>query len=154
VVARAQAISVAFARVSRSLRLTVLLAERLDRGWATRGVADDRFAMARRQIARGVEDAIGREADGERAEQLTETLAERLESLDVENELGERPVEEIIGEICRELGLAKAQMTPRPPSRDAAKPANIDPAKAGLAAPHIGGIAAWAAGPPQRRPDG
>jgi hypothetical protein len=154
VVARAEIVSVAFARVSRAIRLTVLLAERLDRGWATRRVADDRFAMARRQIARGVEDAIGREADGERAEQLTEALAERLESLDVENELSERPAEEIIAEICRELGLAKAQMTAYPTSRDAAKPATTDPAKEGEEAPHTGGIAAWAACPPPRRPDG
>jgi hypothetical protein len=105
--------------------------------------------MARRQIARGVEDAIGREADGERAEQLTEALAERLESLDVENELSERPAEEIIAEICRELGLAKAQMTACSPSRDEARPA-----KTRQAAPHPGGFAAWPAGPPQRRPDG
>jgi hypothetical protein len=110
--------------------------------------------MARRQIARGVEDAIGREADGERAEQLTEALAERLESLDVENELGDRPAEAIIAEICRELGLAKAQMTAYPPSRDATRRAKTDPAKTRKEAPHTGGIAAWAACPPQRPPDG
>jgi hypothetical protein len=149
VVARAQIISVEFARVSRALRLTMLLAERLDRGWATRGLADNRFAMARRQIARGVEDAIGREADGERAEQLTKALAERLESLDVENELGNRPLEEIIREISRELGLAKAKITACPPVRDKASPA-----EAGEPATLTGSIAAWAACPPRRRPDG
>jgi hypothetical protein len=149
VVARAQIISVEFARVSRAVRLTVLLAERLDRGWATRGKADNRFAMARRQIARGVEDAIGREADGERAEQLTEALAERLESLDIENELANHPAEEIIRKISRELGLAAAQMTACAPVRDEASPTET-----GEAAPFTDGIMAWAAGPPSRQPDG
>jgi len=159
VVARAQIISVEFARVSRAIRLTVLLAERLDRGWATRGLADNRFAMARRQIARGVEDAIGREADGERAEQLTEALAEQLESLDVENELSNRPPEEIIREISRELGLAQAQMTSFPPVRDEASPAEPDGAepdgaKPDGSAPIAAGMTASPAYPPRRRPDG
>jgi hypothetical protein len=151
VVARAQLVAAAFARVSRAVRMTVLLAERLDRGWARRGTADDRVAMARRQIARGVEDAIGREADGEQAEQLREALAERLESLDVENEMDNRPAEEIIREIRRELGLAEAeaQMAASSPVRDKASPA-----KSGEAAPLTGGIAAWAVRPPRRRPDG
>ncbi len=90
VVGRTEAVAGAFARVSRAVRLTVLLAERLDRGWARRGLADDRHSMARRQIAHGVAEAIGREAEGERAQRLTDALAERLERLDVEAELGDR----------------------------------------------------------------
>ena len=97
--------------------MTVLLAERLDRGWARRSAADERDAMARRQIARGVADAIGREADAERAERLTEALAERMERLDVEAAVGNRPAEQIISEICRDLGLDPARMTVRPPLR-------------------------------------
>ena len=115
VAARAETVARAFRLVSRSVRMTVLLAERLDRGWARRGVADDRHAMARRQIARAVADAIGRDADGERAERLTEALAERMERLDVDALVGDRPVEEIIAEICRDIGLDAARMTVRPP---------------------------------------
>ncbi len=110
VVARAEAVAAAFARVSRSVRLTVLLAERIDRGWARGRVADERQAMVRRQVARGVGEAIGREAEGERAERLREGLAERLERLDAEDALGERPAEEIIAAICRDLGLDPARM--------------------------------------------
>jgi len=154
VAARTEAVAAAFARVSRAVRLTVLLAERLDRGWARRGVADDRLAMARRQIARGVEDAIERSADGERAERLTEALADRLESLDVETEMADRPAEEIIREICRDLGVDPKRMAVRPPPqrdtmRDAAKPAETH-----AAAPLVGDRSGWKARPPPRRPDG
>jgi hypothetical protein len=148
VAVRTESITSAFARVSRAVRLTVLLAERLDRGWARRGAADDRVAMARRQIARGVEDAIERTADGERAERLTEALADRLESLDVETELADRPAEEIIREICRDLGLDPKLMAARPPQWDAARPAETD-----AAAPHAVGRRKWEARPPPRRPD-
>lgn len=105
VVARTEAVAAAFARVSRSVRLTVLLAERVDRGWARRPLADDQAAMARRQVVRGVEDAIAREASGEQAARLSEALAERLETLEGEGELAARPAEEVVAEICRDLGL-------------------------------------------------
>jgi hypothetical protein len=161
VVARADSITEAFARVSRAVRLTVMLAERLDRGWARRGMSDNRRAMARRQIARGVADAIAREADGERAERLTEALADRLESLDVENELGDRTAEEIIREICRALGLDPAPILESPSVRAAARPSEGAEAPS-LAADGPGGGPGggprgglrWKAGPPQRRPDG
>jgi hypothetical protein len=149
VVARAEAVSDAFARVARSLRLTVLLAERLDRGWAKGRVADDRQAMARRQIARGVTEAIAREAEGERAARLTGALTERLEALDTEAELGNRPAEEIIAEICRDLGLDPARMTVRPPLPAAARVAEAHGAE-----PPSGGVRVWETSPPQRRPDG
>jgi hypothetical protein len=153
VAARTDAVAGAFARVSRAIRLTVLLAERLDRSWARRGLADDRLAMARRQIARGVEDAIERSAEGERAERLTEALTDRLESLDVETEIGNRPAEEIIREICRDLGLDPKRMPRRAPQwnavRDPARPAETE-----IAAPPAGGRRGWKPCPPPRRPDG
>jgi hypothetical protein len=153
VVARAEAVSDAFARVARSLRLTVLLtvllAERLDRGWARGRAADDRQAMARRQIARGVAEAIAREAEGERVARLTGALAERLEALDTEAGIGDRPAEEIIAEICRDLGLDPARMTVRPPVAGA-----VSVSEGGGVEPRGGGGMGWAADPPQRRPDG
>jgi len=149
VVARAEVIAAAFARVSRAVRLTILLVERLERGWAKRGPSDDRRAIARRQIARGVEDAIGREAEGERAERLSEALSDRLESLDVENELADWPAEKIIRKICRDLGLDQTPMTPHPPLRDAARPA----AEA-EAVPLVSRGFEWEAGPPHLPPDG
>jgi hypothetical protein len=133
VVARAEAVAAAFALVSRAIRLTVLLAERLDRGWAQGGEPDDRQTMARRQIARGVADAIAAEAEGKRAAQLTEALTERLEALDTEAGIGDRPTEEIIAEICRYLGLDPVRMTVRPPL-----PGAISAVEAGEMAPRPG----------------
>jgi hypothetical protein len=151
-VARAQTIAAAFAQVSRAIRLTVLLAERLERGWASCRASDDRSAMARRQNARGDADDIGCEADDERPERperLTEAL-DRLESLDVENELADRPVEEVIRQICRGLGLDPAQLPLplRASLRDAVRP--TDSGEVRLAAGGPGREAC----PPQRRPDG
>ena len=148
--ARAETVAKAFNRVSRSVRMTVLLAERLDRGWARpRRDADDRHAMARRQIARGVAEAIARQADGERAERLSESLADRMETLDVEEAALDRPVDEIITEICRDIGLDAARMVVRPPI----------PGVAGMSAQEVKALLAeggrgWEAGPPQRPPDG
>ncbi|WP_158742902.1 hypothetical protein [Acidisphaera sp. L21] len=109
-VGRTEIVAAAFAQVSRAIRRTVLLAERLDRGWARPGGADDRHAMARRQIARAVSDAIARDADAERAERLTGALRERLDSLDTLDDIGNRPAEEIIREICRDLGVDPGQL--------------------------------------------
>lgn len=139
VVARAETITGSFARVSRSIRLTVLLAERIERGWARLGAADDRQAMARRQIVRGVADAIGCQAEGERADRLGEALAERMEQLDAEDGILERPAEEIIRAICRDLGLDPARMTVASP---------VAQARRRTAGP------GWEARPARRRPDG
>ena len=149
VVARTTAVATAYARISRAIRLTILLAERLDRGWA-RGVnADDRHTMAKRQIARSVKDAIAREAEGERADDLTRALTERLDALDTEDAFGDRSVEVIIAMICRDLGLDPARMTVRPPVPDAISLAGRSPA-----APLTVAARPRTVHPPQRRPDG
>ncbi len=146
VVARTEIVAAAFARVSRAIRLTVALAERLDRGGGRGGPSDDRQAMARCQIARAVKDAIGREAEGERAERLTEALTERL---DTEAGIGDRPTEEIIADICRYLGLDPVRMTVKSPL-----PGVISPAEMGKAGPLPGRWRNWEAHPPRRPPDG
>jgi hypothetical protein len=130
VVARAQTVAAAFARVSRAIRLTVMLAERLDRGWARGGVPDDRHAMTRRQIARGIADATRRETEDERPE-----------ALDTEAGIGDRPTPEIIAEICRSLGLDPARMTLRSPLPNAISQAEANWATGAKPSPH-------------RRPDG
>ncbi len=145
VVARAEAVAAAFARVSRSIRLTVLLAERLDRGWAQGGGQDDRHGKAVRQIARGAEDAAGREAEGEPAARLTE----RLEALDTEAGVGDRPTEAIIAEICRYLGLDPVRMTVKSPLPDDISGPEMD-----AAFPRSRDGRGWDARPPRRQPDG
>ena len=149
VVTRTTAVANAYARASRAIRLTILLAERLDRGWARRGTADDRHTMAKRQIARGVKDAIAREAEGERADDLTGALAERMEALDTEGAFDGCSAEEIIALICRDLGLDPARMTVRPPV-----PAAISRTDANRPAALPMGARNRQVHPPQRRPDG
>ena len=107
---RIAAASQAFERVSRAVRRTAALVRRLDCGWPRRGGSDDRQAMARRQVARSVGERIAAHAEGERAERLFDDLAERLDALQLEGAL-EQPVEAVIAEICRDLGLA-AQPAP------------------------------------------
>ncbi len=148
VVARAEAVAAAFRQVARAVRLTMAQAERLDRGWARGGRVDDRHAMAQRQIARGVEDAIAREAGGERAERLRETLTERLDSPDWEDLLEDRSPEEVIAIICRYLGLDPVRMTVQPPL-----PKSIIVPEMEEADPLPGG-GGWKLRPPQRPPDG
>ena len=114
---RAELVTRAFTRVSRSVRMTVLLAERLDRGWARKSRTDDRAAMALRQVERGVADAIAADVgpDESRAERLGEALALRLEEAEVAETIGERPAEEIIDAICRDLGVNRLRRTVAPP---------------------------------------
>ena len=107
---RIAAASQAFERVSRAVRRTTALVRRLDCGWPRRGGSDDRQAMARRQVARSVGERIAAHAEGERAERLFDDLAERLDALELEGAL-EQPVEAVIAEICRDLGLG-AQPAP------------------------------------------
>ena len=152
VVARADVVTRAFARIARCIRLTVAQAERLDRGWARPTRSDDRRAMARRQVARAVADVIAREAEGERAERLTESLTERLESPDWEDEFEDLPVEEVITRICRDLGLDPVRGTVKSPL-----PGDISQAEMDEVFPRSGGRPGrpgWQAPPPHRRPDG
>ena len=149
VTARTTAVAIAYARTSRAIRLTILLAERLDRGWARRSAADDRQTMAKRQIARGIQDAIARETEGERADDLISALAERLETLDTEHEFPNRTAEEIIALICRDLGLDPARMTLRSPL-----PRPINATHANNAPPLKMRAQSRSVHPPQRRPDG
>ena len=111
---RIAAAAQAFDRVSRAVRRTAALVRRLECGWPRRGGSDDRQAMARRQIARSVGERITGQSDGEAAERLFDDLAERLDALDLAGAL-DQPVEAVIAEICRELGLEAARMTVRVP---------------------------------------
>ena len=127
---RIAATSQAFERVSRAVRRTAALVRRLDCGWPRRGGSDDRQAMARRHIARSVGERIAAHAEGERAERLFDDLAERLDALELEGAL-EQPVEAVIAEICRDLGLAP-QPAPVRRTPDAATLA-VEPGAATLA---------------------
>ncbi len=93
-----------FERVSRAVRRTVALVQRIEAGWPRAVGLDDRRAMARRQVARGVGERIARHADGEAAERLFDDLNERLDAMEFGGDL-DQPVDEVIDAICRALGL-------------------------------------------------
>ncbi len=94
----------AFERVSRGVRRAVALARRLDEPVAAR---PDR-AVARQAVIRGVEDRIRWAASLKPVdtEGVEAEFAERMDLPDMEDQIGTRPVAEIVDEICHDLGLS------------------------------------------------
>jgi hypothetical protein len=105
-VPRVEVLALALDRVSRSVRRSLALMRRMQAGWPGAGSADDRAAMVRRQVVRGVAEVIRSRADGETAERLFDELAERLDDPEFGRDLLALPVEEIVRRISRDLGLA------------------------------------------------
>ena len=102
-----------FERVSRSVRRTVRMLRWLDEPVAVRrtGVTNGPVlnrVEARKRVLRAVEDRIDAAADPDDAAALHGELLDRLDTAEFENEIGGRPVVEIIGEICRDLGLERS----------------------------------------------
>jgi hypothetical protein len=93
--------SVAFDNVTRSIRRCLWLAHELAKPAKT----TNRIA-ARKRILRQVEDAIQRNTEDDAAEVLHEELRDRLDSPDLDDEIGARPIDDIIADIVRDLGLA------------------------------------------------
>jgi hypothetical protein len=94
----------AFAQASLCVRKGVLLARHVAEPARP---AIDRVA-ARQRIIRTVEDTIQRTDTTEHPDTLHAELRERLDSPDLDDDLAGRPVDEIIAEIVRDLGLAAA----------------------------------------------
>ena len=103
------AFAVAFDRISRAIRRTVALARSLAEPPAAEhaapGTATHRI-LARKRVIREVEDAIQRTRDGRESDLLHTELRERLDSPDLDDEIANRPLADIIADICRDLGLA------------------------------------------------
>ncbi len=119
-------------QLSRSLRRIIALKQRIQAGWPRARAADDRPAMLRRQVARGVtsriRDAAPGEENAEAAERLFDDLYERLDDPAWADDLQSLPVEEVVRRICRDLGLVTAALprlaaqppyTSPPPARPA-----------------------------------
>ncbi len=107
-VARTEIVAAAFAQVARAIRRTVLLAERMDRGWARPAGADGR------SIAPAMGGKRARNADEADATCGTDVYRERLDSLDTLDDIEGRPDHEIIRGICRDLGVDPARMATAP----------------------------------------
>jgi hypothetical protein len=88
----------AYDRVTRSIRKSIWLVGKLAAPAHTR-------IAARKQIIRDVEDAIQRHAEPEDVETLHEELLDRMDTAELEADIATRPVEAIIADITRDLGL-------------------------------------------------
>jgi hypothetical protein len=100
--------TVAAERMTRIVRRTVLLSDKLNDKLITPAPtpAAKHHTAARKQIIREVEDSIDHDAPAEAAESLRAEFQERLDSPDIDDDIETRPVEEIITEIRRDLGIA------------------------------------------------
>jgi hypothetical protein len=81
--------------VARSVRQTVMLVQKLTAPAPLAKVEPDRVAI-RKQIIRRVEDNIERDAPEGEQERLHAEFLERLEAPEFDEELGTRPVQEIV----------------------------------------------------------
>jgi hypothetical protein len=111
--------ALAYARVSRAVRLTLALQSKavaeirgLDEVLSRYRAGDRQTARAaeaarKARVQRLIERVIGEEiADGDRAERLAEEACERLEHDDIYGDLGRFTPGEIVAQICRDLGLS------------------------------------------------
>ena len=107
-----EARALAFERVARAVRRTILLAQRLETAAPQRAApapsrdpAQHRI-QARTHLIRKVEAAIGAQAqDAVHAETLNAEFRDRLDAPDLEDDIYARPVQDIIDDILQDLGV-------------------------------------------------
>ncbi|WP_158747845.1 hypothetical protein [Acidisphaera sp. L21] len=109
-VPRVEILARALDRTSRSVRRSIALMRRMQAGWPG-AASDNRAAMVRRQVARGVADSIRQHADGEAAERLFDELADRMDDPALRDEILTLPVDQVVRRICRDLAQFRSDMT-------------------------------------------
>ena len=149
--------ALAYARAAEAVRRTILLAQHIAQSTtrATQSAetataaAQSKRATARKQILRAVEDTIQRAARPANAQALRLELLERIDSPDFADDLANRPPEQLIAELCRDMALADL-----PGRRPALRrtPDDIAILCAQAAAPPGAGLLQWVAVHPQPAP--
>ena len=97
------AIAIAFDRVARAVRRSIMLARQLDQPVPA---AESRRQAARNRVIRAVEDAARREPDRDGADSLDAERRERMELPEQGDDIDHQSIDEIFADICRDLGLA------------------------------------------------
>ena len=101
--------TLAFDRITRTIRRTILLAKKLPSLGFDLGRAQNpenptlRRIADRKRIIRQVEDLIQRNAEPHEQESLQAEFRERLDSPDLEDDIDHRPIPDIVLDICRDL---------------------------------------------------
>ena len=105
-------IAASFDQIARAVRRCIAQAQNLNapkqQQPARNPPVPDR-TTARKRIFRAIEDVIQRPPDNDEcddAEVLLADLYERMDAPDLDNDIADRPVEDIIRDILRDLGLA------------------------------------------------
>jgi len=131
-------LATAYDRISRAVRRCIALARSLnDPAYPPKHPAPDRTA-ARKHILRAVEDTLQRQdyddsyRDCDPTEVLHAELLDRMDAPDLDSDIANRPIDDIIKDILRDLGLAALPGT-RPWKRRT--PADIEQLNARAAAP-------------------
>jgi hypothetical protein len=96
--------TVAFDRIARAVRRTVLLHDRL--ADPKQKPSPLQRIAARKRIIRDVEDAIAHKAPADEQEALHAELLERLDRPELDNEIADRSVADIVADITRDLGIS------------------------------------------------
>ncbi len=103
----------AYERITRALRRNIALAQKLHEPPKAPAAPQYRdHAAARKRIIRDVEDTIQRTTkDGNDAERLHAELLDRLDGPDLDDDIDHLPIDDIIKDICRDLGIAHSPGT-------------------------------------------
>jgi hypothetical protein len=105
----AEATTIAFDRITRTIRRTVALFRKLSEPVKapTFGATHHQMAPRRRNI-RVVNDSFQRDqAEDDLAKCSDAELQDRLDALDLEDDPADRPVADIVADICCDLGIAQ-----------------------------------------------
>ncbi len=100
-------LSIPFDRIARTIRRTIALARHIATNPPKTARAAVERTLAREKIIRGVEDAIeAKRGPATDTGILYNELHERLDDADFERDLRTRPIDDIIEELARDLGVA------------------------------------------------
>lgn len=128
--------TLAFDRIGRTIRRTILLVKKLPTLGSERGrtpTPEDptlRRIATRKRIIRHVEDVIQRNAGPLELETLQTEFRERLDSPDLEDDIDHRPIQDIVADICRDLRV----LIPYAPNYKRRTPAQVEALRAQAAA--------------------